>query len=64
MLGAAVMMTSHRDYPNDKEWSWLREPDTPVARHRVFEPSAEGKHELVLTKQWPHIVRCTPSRLE
>lgn len=49
-------MSSYRDFDTDKEWSWLCEPDTPAGRARIFEPAAGGKFELILAKDWPHIV--------
>jgi acyl-CoA synthetase (AMP-forming)/AMP-acid ligase II len=48
------LMSSHRDYKNDKEWSYLR---TGAGMDRVnFEEQDGGLAELVVLHGWPHKV--------
>ena len=47
------LMSSHRDYNNDKEWQYLRSPDgVPKLR---FEVREDGLSELVVPADWPHM---------
>ena len=50
------LMSSFRDFENDKEWSWLRIPDKLGQRLLRFErvgDSSEEVFELVVSAQWP-----------
>jgi thioester reductase-like protein len=49
------LMSSHRDYPNDKDWQFLR----PVrdASLLAFEPRDDGLLELVVKPKWPHLAK-------
>lgn len=53
-------MSSHRDYDNDHEWSWLRN-DGLGLRLLHFEPMADSGEdetfELVVDKKWSTRVR-------
>ncbi|KAJ9101904.1 putative NRPS-like protein biosynthetic cluster, partial [Naganishia cerealis] len=50
-----VLMTSYRDYENDKEWEWLRN-DSPYASALKFEQSESDstgrKLEMIVTSEW------------
>jgi acyl-CoA synthetase (AMP-forming)/AMP-acid ligase II len=49
------LMSSHRDYENDKEWSYLR---SGAGMEKVkFEKQDDGLAELVVLQGWPHKVR-------
>ena len=49
------LLSSHRDYPKDKEWQYLRVPASSSSLLN-FEPlkGEKGKFELVVGKGWPH----------
>lgn len=49
-----VLMSSHRDYDKDLEWSWLRN-DGLGLRLLHFEPvvDSEDMFELVVSESWP-----------
>ena len=48
-------MSSHRDYDNDKEWSWLRNDGLGLKLLR-FEPMGESEgqcvFELIVDRKW------------
>ncbi len=48
------LMSSHREYANDKEWQYLRSNTSP---HLSFEPQEEGLCELVILSSWPHMAK-------
>lgn len=49
------LLSSDRDYANDKEWQYLRAPkSSPCLR---FEPREGGLFELVVLKDWPHLAK-------
>lgn len=45
------LMSSHRDYTNDKDWGYLRPIKDPSLLS--FEPREEGLSELVVNEKWP-----------
>ncbi|EME40345.1 non-ribosomal peptide synthetase-like protein [Dothistroma septosporum NZE10] len=47
------LMSSHRDYENDKEWQHLRPGDG--VKQLKFEERDGGLHELVISAGWPHM---------
>ncbi|KAI1083049.1 hypothetical protein F5B20DRAFT_577434 [Whalleya microplaca] len=47
------VMSSHRDYAEDKEWQYLRPIDDPT--FLSFEHREDGLSELVVKSQWPLI---------
>ena len=51
------LMSSWRDFANDKQWNHLRIPDEHGQRMLQFEPhdssSEGGLFELIVTKEWP-----------
>ena len=49
------LMSSHRDYGNDKEWQYLRSGYGSEALR--FEPAEDGLAELVILPQWPHMAK-------
>ena len=51
------LMSSHRDYAEDKEWQYLRSNDGTELLG--FEKHESGLHELVVLHGWPHMV-CFP----
>ncbi|KAJ9125226.1 hypothetical protein QFC22_000181 [Naganishia vaughanmartiniae] len=54
------LMTSYRDYENDKEWEWLHN-DSPYASALKFEESESdptgGKLEMIVTSEWKSKVK-------
>ena len=48
------LMSSHRDYEKDRDWSYLRSHGSPLLR---FEPQDSGLAELVIQPQWPHMAK-------
>lgn len=62
LTGSVVLMSSHRDYDNDKQWSWLRNHNVSEALLR-FEPveDSEGMYELIVGKDWSTLVRDFPT---
>ena len=48
------LMSSHRDYVNDKDWQYLR-CRQPV--HLSFELQESGLAELVIRSSWPHMAK-------
>lgn len=48
------LMSSHRDFKNDKEWHYLR--STPGGEKLRFEPREDGLSELVILPGWPYMV--------
>jgi len=48
------LMTSHRDYSEDKEWQYLR--SDPQLQVMSFERKEDGNSELVVLSNWPHRV--------
>jgi hypothetical protein len=49
-----VLLTSYRDFDNDREWEWLHN-DSLYASALVFEPTGDGggnKAEMVVTNEW------------
>ncbi len=48
------LMSSHRDYANDKEWQYLRSNASPYLQ---FEPREDGLAELVILSSWPHMAK-------
>ena len=49
------LMSSHRDYEKDKEWSYLRSHGSPLLG---FDHEREdGLRELVVHRQWPHMAK-------
>lgn len=49
------LMSSQRNYENDKEWQYLRAINDPQLL--VFEPQSEGLSELVVKPKWPVIAK-------
>ncbi|KAF4969044.1 hypothetical protein FSARC_3698 [Fusarium sarcochroum] len=49
------LMSSHRDYPKDKEWQFLRAIDDPKLLE--FEPRDNGLSELVVKPDWPFLIK-------
>jgi thioester reductase-like protein len=49
------LMSSHRDYANDKEWQFLRPIDDP--KLLSFEPRDNGLSELVVKPDWPFLIK-------
>ncbi|WVF66748.1 hypothetical protein IAT40_001490 [Kwoniella sp. CBS 6097] len=47
------LLSSHRDYRNEKDWEWLRN-DSPFASAIMFEPveGEQDKFEMVVTDRW------------
>ena len=54
---AKVLMSSWRDFENDKEWSYLR--DVGQEKMLQFESQADDLAELVVDKDWPSLVSAT-----
>jgi acyl-coenzyme A synthetase/AMP-(fatty) acid ligase len=55
-LGVKVLMTSFRDFENDKDWSHLR--TTEASRKWLnFEDQGDGSAELIVPEAWPTRVR-------
>lgn len=57
-FGAAetgFLLSSHRDYKNDKAWQYLRHNEK--VKQIKFEPQDEGLHELVVQSDWPHMAK-------
>ena len=48
------LMSSHRDYANDKEWQYLRSDASPFLK---FKPQDDGLAELVILSTWPHMAK-------
>jgi acyl-coenzyme A synthetase/AMP-(fatty) acid ligase len=48
------VMSSHRDYANDKEWQYLR--SNAGAEFLTFEKNEDHLVELVIKPGWPHMV--------
>jgi len=48
------LMSSHRDYENDKEWAYLR--SGPGMEKIKFEEQDDGLVELIVLDGWPHKV--------
>ena len=46
-----VLLTSYRDFAEDKEWEWLHN-DSAYASALVFEPVEGNKAEMVVTAEW------------
>ncbi|MCJ1446485.1 MAG: hypothetical protein MMC23_006990 [Stictis urceolatum] len=46
------LMSSHRDYENDKEWRYLRA--TKDSKLLDFEPNESELFELIVKPEWPH----------
>ena len=44
------LLTSHRDYPTDKAWQYLRQPAKSPVR---FEDRGSGQSELIVLSDWP-----------
>ncbi|KAM0500968.1 hypothetical protein ACHAP8_004689 [Fusarium lateritium] len=49
------LMSSHRDFANDKEWQFLRPIDDP--KLISFEPRDNGLSELVVKLDWPFLIK-------
>ncbi|MCJ1400135.1 hypothetical protein MMC11_003339 [Xylographa trunciseda] len=49
------LMSSHRDYKNDKEWQYLRSSSGSNALK--FEDREDGIAELVIMPGWPHMAK-------
>ncbi|GKU06243.1 linear gramicidin synthase subunit d [Fusarium langsethiae] len=49
------LMSSHRDFANDKEWQFLRPIDDP--KLISFEPRDNGLSELVVKPDWPFLIK-------
>ena len=49
------LMSSHRDYTQDKEWQYLRSSQASEALK--FEPQGDGLAELVILPQWLHMAK-------
>ncbi|KIV92355.1 hypothetical protein PV10_06802 [Exophiala mesophila] len=49
------LMSSHRDYCQDKEWQYLR--SSPGGDQLQFEPREGGLFELVIQPDWPHMAK-------
>ncbi|KAL9096166.1 MAG: hypothetical protein Q9165_001689 [Trypethelium subeluteriae] len=51
------LLSSHRDYADDKEWQYLRTPSGD--EYLEFEPQddAEETYELVVKPGWPHMAK-------
>ncbi|RGP77193.1 hypothetical protein FLONG3_4708 [Fusarium longipes] len=49
------LMSSHRDYVNDKEWQFLRPIDD--TKLLSFEPRDNGLSELVVKPDWPFLIK-------
>ncbi|KAK0119351.1 hypothetical protein ONS95_010804 [Cadophora gregata] len=47
------LLSSHRDYPVDKDWQYLR----ASSRHLFFEQQESGLSELIVLPDWPHMVK-------
>lgn len=45
------LMSSHRDYANDRDWQYLRPKEG--SKHLRFEPRDDGLSELVVLSSWP-----------
>jgi thioester reductase-like protein len=55
------LLSSHRDYKEDHEWSWLRADPSLQPRFYDFEPQAQNDagngpelYEFVVKPEWPH----------
>ncbi|PSS31017.1 hypothetical protein PHLCEN_2v2430 [Hermanssonia centrifuga] len=47
------LMSSHREYETDREWSWLRDDSAPSPTPLRFEPAGEDdEFELVVPREW------------
>lgn len=46
------LLSSHRDYDNDRDWQYLRDQSGPD--YVRFEPRDEGLFELIVQSKWPH----------
>ncbi|KAF4450812.1 hypothetical protein F53441_6144 [Fusarium austroafricanum] len=49
------LMSSHRDYANDKDWQFLRAIDD--TKLLEFEPRENGLSELVVRPDWPFLIK-------
>lgn len=49
------LMSSHRDYAEDKEWQYLRPGDEVNALS--FEQRDDGLSELIMLPSWPHMAK-------
>ncbi|KAI6707833.1 hypothetical protein JHW43_009638 [Diplocarpon mali] len=51
------LLSSHRDYPSDKAWQYLRVPSS--SPHLEFEHQSDGSglSELVVLSTWPHMAK-------
>ncbi|KAM0228652.1 hypothetical protein ACHAP5_011884 [Fusarium lateritium] len=49
------LMSSHRDYDNDKDWQFLRAIDDP--KLLSFEARDNGLSELVVQPDWPFLIK-------
>ncbi|KAF4341870.1 nonribosomal peptide synthetase [Fusarium beomiforme] len=49
------LMSSHRDYSNDKDWQFLRPIDDP--KLLAFEPRENGLSELIVKPGWPLLIK-------
>ncbi|KAI1615480.1 hypothetical protein EDD36DRAFT_374374, partial [Exophiala viscosa] len=49
------LMSSYRDFDNDKEWQYLR--SDPSKGYLKFEPQKDGLSELVIQPHWPHMAK-------
>lgn len=51
------LMSSHRDYENDREWQFLRPGGS--SQHLRFEPRDAGLYELIVLPSWPFMAKTT-----
>ena len=49
------LLSSHRDYGRDKEWSYLRSHGSPLLN--FSHERGDGLRELVVRHQWPHMAK-------
>ncbi|KIW99279.1 uncharacterized protein Z519_00942 [Cladophialophora bantiana CBS 173.52] len=49
------LMSSHRDYANDKEWQYFRAASG--REFLQFEPRDDGLSELIIQSGWPHMAK-------
>ena len=48
------LLSSHREYASDKDWQYLRLPDST---HLLFELEESGLSELIVLSSWPHMAK-------
>ena len=48
------LLSSHREYASDKDWQYLRVPDST---HLLFELEESGLSELIVLSSWPHMAK-------